>query len=217
MGGAVRPAAVAGADRPVEVGFVSGAAMVVRRTAWDEAGGFDARYFMYGEDVDLSLRLRLAGLPIGIAPSARVEHDYEFSKNERKWFLLERNRWWTILITYPGSLLVLLAPALAAAELALLAVAAQGGWLRAKLRANGSVLRQLPLILRRRREVQRTRAVDALAFAKGLSGDVESPYLGPAARQPVLVAAQRAYWRAVRGVLAAFHSRKSGDQYAASR
>ena len=54
--------------RPREVGFCSGAALVVRREAWDAVGGFDERYFMYGEDLDLSLRLRLAGWGVGIAP-----------------------------------------------------------------------------------------------------------------------------------------------------
>jgi N-acetylglucosaminyl-diphospho-decaprenol L-rhamnosyltransferase len=186
---------------PTEVGFASGAAMVVRREAWHQAGGFDERYFMYGEDLDLSLRLRLYGYGVGIVPAARVEHEYEFAKNERKWFLLERNRWWTILTAYPLALLLALAPALAAAELALLGVATRGGWLRAKLRANARVLRELPLILRRRRTVQGRRTVSVRAFMDALSADVGSPYLGPLAARPKLVRAQRAYWRAVRALL----------------
>ncbi len=85
---------------------------------------------MYGEDLDLSLRLRLAGWGVGVVPAARVEHDYDFAKGDYKWFHLERNRWWTLLAAYPAPLLALLAPALLAFELALLAVAARGGWLR---------------------------------------------------------------------------------------
>jgi hypothetical protein len=53
-------------DRPVEVGFASGAAVVVRRTAWDVVGGLDERYFMYGEDLDLALPFRLGGLGVGV-------------------------------------------------------------------------------------------------------------------------------------------------------
>ena len=67
-------------DDPAEVGFASGAALVIRRELWDELGGFDPSYFMYGEDVDLSLRVRLAGRGVGLVPDARVEHDYEFDK-----------------------------------------------------------------------------------------------------------------------------------------
>lgn len=40
---------------------LAGAFMLVRREALQAAGGFDERFFMYGEDIDLSWRLRLAG------------------------------------------------------------------------------------------------------------------------------------------------------------
>jgi N-acetylglucosaminyl-diphospho-decaprenol L-rhamnosyltransferase len=186
---------------PSEVGFASGAALAVRRETWERLGGFDERFFMYCEDVDFSLRLRLAGLRVGVVPEARVEHEYEFAKGSRKWFLLERNRWWTILCDYPAALLVVLAPALAAFEFGLLGVAARGGWLRSKLRAQAAVLRELPQILARRRAVQRTRTVDALEFASGLIEDLDSPFLGPVARVDPLVAAQRMYWRFVLRVL----------------
>ena len=79
-----------------------------------------------------------------------VEHDYEFAKGEQKWFLLERNRWTTVLGAYPRPLLAALLPALLLAELAFVAVAARGGWLGAKLRAQAAVLRGLPAMLRRR-------------------------------------------------------------------
>ena len=114
---------------------------------------------MYGEDVDLSLRLRLAGWGVGVVPAARVEHAYEFAKGAYKWFYLERNRWWTVLGAYPGALLWRVLPALLALELALLPVAAVGGWLPAKLRAQAAVLRSLGWALRRRRRVQATRRV----------------------------------------------------------
>jgi N-acetylglucosaminyl-diphospho-decaprenol L-rhamnosyltransferase len=186
---------------PEEVGFGSGAALVVRREDWERAGGFDERYFMYCEDLDLSLRLRLAGRGVGIAPAARVEHDYEFAKGGQKWYLLERNRAWTVLSDYPGRLLALLAPALLAFELALLPVAWRGGWLREKLGAQATVLRELPAILARRREVQRTRAIGAREFAAQLTADLDSPYLEGAARVGPLVALQRGYWKLVLALL----------------
>jgi GT2 family glycosyltransferase len=188
-------------ERPHEVGFCSGAALVVRREAWDAAGGFDERYFMYGEDLDLSLRLRLAGWGLGIAPAARVVHDYEFAKGDYKWFYLERNRWWTLMGAYPSRLLALLAPGLLAFEVALLLAAWRGGWLRAKLRAQAAVVRALPAMFRRRRAVQATRTIAPAAFAAPLAATLDSPYLEGAARVPGVDAAQRWYWRAVRAAL----------------
>src|SRR5206468_11949956 len=114
------------------------------------------------------------------------------------WFLLERNRWWTVLGAYPTALLLALLPALLAAEVALLAVAARGGWLRAKLRAQGAVLRSLPWALERRRRVQATRRASAGAFASGLSAALDSPFLGPVADVRPLRALQDGYWNCVR-------------------
>jgi N-acetylglucosaminyl-diphospho-decaprenol L-rhamnosyltransferase len=185
-----------------EVAFASGAALTVRREAWEQVGGFDERYFMYCEDLDLSLRLRLAGWEVGIAPAARVEHDYDFEKGGRKWFLLERNRWWTILADYPTRLLVLLAPALVAQELALLGVAARGGWLLEKLRAQAAVVRALPATLARRRAVQASSRIGAAEFARGLTAELDNPFLGPLAQVAPLATAQRAYWASVLRLLA---------------
>jgi N-acetylglucosaminyl-diphospho-decaprenol L-rhamnosyltransferase len=52
----------------------SGGAAAYRRAAWEAAGGFDDHFFMYGEDVDLALRLRLHGWEADTAPEARGVH-----------------------------------------------------------------------------------------------------------------------------------------------
>ena len=54
--------------------WVSGAAMLVRTSAFGQVGGFDGRIFMYMEDVDLCRRLREQGWAIGYEPNAVVEH-----------------------------------------------------------------------------------------------------------------------------------------------
>jgi N-acetylglucosaminyl-diphospho-decaprenol L-rhamnosyltransferase len=188
-------------DEPAAVGFASGAALTVRRPLWEALGGFDDEFFMYAEDVDLSLRMCLAGHGVGVVPTARVTHDYEFAKGERKWFLLERNRWWVLLATYPLPLLLATLPLLLATELALLAVAAAGGWLPSKLRAQWAVATSLPRALRRRSAVQVGTTVSAAAFADALVPDLSSPYLGRAGRSRLLAIALRAYWVAVRALL----------------
>jgi GT2 family glycosyltransferase len=57
----------------VLVGPSAGAA-AYRRTAWEGVGGFDERIFVYGEDVDLALRMRLEGWRAAAAPDARGVH-----------------------------------------------------------------------------------------------------------------------------------------------
>ena len=54
--------------------WVSGAATLFRRSAFDAVGGFEPRIFMYGEDVDLSWRLRAAGFRLRYLPWYAVVH-----------------------------------------------------------------------------------------------------------------------------------------------
>ena len=152
-GGADSP--IAGAPTaPREITYASGGCLLTARALWDELGGFSPEYFLYHEDTDLGLRMRLGGNRVGLEPRAVVEHEYEFDKGKSKWRYLETNRWATILRTYPPRLLLALTPALLATELALHLVAAVSGWLPQKLRADFAVARALPRLLRERTAIQ---------------------------------------------------------------
>lgn len=194
-----RPLAEVGRRR--EVTALSGACLAIPRRSWEEAGGFPAPFFLYHEDVDLSLRLRLAGGVLGIEPGAVVDHDYEFASGQPKWLWLERNRLAFLARTYPAGLLALLAPALLLTELALLPASLSGGWGRQKLAALGEAARWLPRLLGERRRIQATRTVSAAEFAAWLTPDLDSPFIPAAARSAPVRHALRAYWRAVRWLL----------------
>jgi N-acetylglucosaminyl-diphospho-decaprenol L-rhamnosyltransferase len=184
-----------------EVAFASGACLAIPTERWKQAGGFPAQYFLYHEDVDLSLRVRLAGGRVGIEPGAQVDHEYEFEKGAAKWRYMERNRWATIVRTYPGSLLALLLPGLLATEVALIGLSIAGGWGRQKLLAWIDLAGWLPRLLRERRAIQARRRVSAGAFAAALTAELSSPYLGQVAAVAPLRRALRAYWAAVRAIL----------------
>lgn len=193
---------VATAPGAGEVTALSGACLAVPIEVWRRLGGFAERFFMYHEDVDLSLRLRLAGETVGIEPTAVVAHDYEFAASAgNKWRWLERNRLATLVRVYPGSLLLLLAPALLATEAALLLAAAAGGWGGQKLRADAEVLAWLPRLLRERRAIRRARTISAAGFAAALTPDLDSPFIPAVARSTPARLALRTYWRLVRALL----------------
>jgi len=72
-----------------EVEQVAGAAVVIRREAWQQIGGFDPAFFMYFEDTDLCIRLRKAGWSIWFTPDARVHHKVGAS-SDKDWQLRAR-------------------------------------------------------------------------------------------------------------------------------
>jgi N-acetylglucosaminyl-diphospho-decaprenol L-rhamnosyltransferase len=57
-----------------DAGWLSGSCLLMRREAFDSVAGFDPRYFMYFEDVDLGDRLARAGWRNRYVPSAEVIH-----------------------------------------------------------------------------------------------------------------------------------------------
>jgi GT2 family glycosyltransferase len=59
---------------PFPVNVVSGACMMVRTSLFKKIGGFNPRFFMYGEDVDLCQRVRASGHEVCHVPMAEVIH-----------------------------------------------------------------------------------------------------------------------------------------------
>lgn len=59
----------------VDVGWISGSALLVERRMFEAVGGFDPRYFLYFEETDLARRLTNAGALVGFHSEARVVHE----------------------------------------------------------------------------------------------------------------------------------------------
>ena len=61
-------------DSVREVGVITGCFLLTKNEFWKQLGGFDERFFMYGEDTDLSLRCHRAGCRPIICPDAKLIH-----------------------------------------------------------------------------------------------------------------------------------------------
>lgn len=183
---------------PVDVASASGAALALRRCVWERLGGFWEEMFAYCEDAELSLRCWQAGLRVVYVPDAVVLHDYEFSRNPSKMYLLERNRLLLLLTLYERRTLLLLSPALLALELAVLLLSVRQRWAGQKASGWWWLLRHRDVVRRRRREVQRARTVGDREVAGVLTAE-----LTPAAETgfrvpPAVNALSRLYWSLVR-------------------
>ncbi|MGH8889837.1 MAG: glycosyltransferase family 2 protein [Acidothermaceae bacterium] len=69
------PRRAAGATRPTEVAALPGTFLLIETDAWREVGGFVERYFMYSEDLDLSVRIGRTGRRPMYVPAALVHHE----------------------------------------------------------------------------------------------------------------------------------------------
>lgn len=201
--GLYRAPRAAAPTAPREIAFASGAGSLWRAAALREIGLFDEALFLYHEDCDLGWRLRLAGWRALVAPRSIVFHAYEFSRNARKYFLIERNRYLVLGKNLGGRSILLLLPFLAAGELGLLAVAAMSGWLGAKLRADAALLRPgtIRRLLSARREVQGRRKVGDAEVLRVVTPVVrfeglQGGWLARAVEAPMALV-----WRTVRALL----------------
>ena len=75
------------------VDWVSGACFLVRRSAFEQVGGFDEQYFMYLEEVDLCWRLGKAHWRVVYTPSAVVTHQQGVSTDRHPYrMIVEHHR-----------------------------------------------------------------------------------------------------------------------------
>lgn len=114
--------------KAAEIGYASGAAMLVRVSALKNEPLFDEKFFSYHEDTDISLRLRSRGYSIMIEPSSIIWHHYEFGKAKINYYWMERNRWVLVLSYYKLWTLFLIAPIAFVMDLALSLFAIKNGW-----------------------------------------------------------------------------------------
>ncbi|MDO9408797.1 glycosyltransferase family 2 protein [Patulibacter sp.] len=185
---------------PREVASASGAAILVRREAFEALGGFTPGFFMYYDDVDFAWRAWLAGWRVLLVPMAVVEHDYVFEKGDYKWRWLERNRLWCVLAHFEARTLLLLAPLLLAIELAIVAGAVQGGWIRPKRAAYGELWRSRRALRERRAYVQATRVVGDATYLRLMHPALDSPVFPPAAARLTAPALRLYRWVVLRFV-----------------
>jgi len=173
-------------DTEEEVLGPNGAAAVYRRSMLAETGGFDERYFLYLEDLDLAMRGWLMGYTCIYVPAAIVYHIKSLNSGHHsklKAFYVERNRLWNLVKLFPPGL-VLASPAFTLYRYFLQTFAAftnrgaSGGFVRnyskfelavVLTRALASAIAGLPYVRRQAREIREKRRLSQPDFYRVIS------------------------------------------------
>ncbi|ABL65948.1 glycosyltransferase family 2 protein [Chlorobium phaeobacteroides] len=154
-------------DKSQEIFWASGVALFARRSVIEQVGGFDERFFMHMEEIDLCWRMKLAGFSIRSQPLSVVFHEGAASMPEgsaEKIFLNHRNNI-TMLLKNRGalSLLPVVSVRLFLEFAAALFYLMQGSGGVKKFRAVFRALRQnaqyLPETLSKRKLIQGSRKI----------------------------------------------------------
>ena len=159
-----------GALDPVDVFAWTGGAVLLRREFLDDVGLFDARFFLYYEDIDLSWRGRSRGWRYRLVPDSIVHHHHaatvEVGSSTHRYYT-ERNRLLTLMKNAPPAMVareVMRFPLSTASYLWSDAIAPLGRGRRPqlstvvlRLRAFGGALRHSVYALRARRRISRRR------------------------------------------------------------
>ncbi len=184
-------------------GYASGCSFIIRAEVFKKIGGYMEEFYMYHDDLELSLKVRLAGYKIVLAPQSIIFHKYEFSRSVRMFYYMERNRYLTLLIFYPARLFLLVGLAGAAMDIVMFFYSIFGGRLKEELKIWGYFCRYSTYvkICDARRGVKKNSVVKFSEIARDFSGRIEfqeitNPllkYIG----NPLLAW----YWRLIRRII----------------
>ncbi|MEM7194771.1 MAG: glycosyltransferase family 2 protein [Pseudomonadota bacterium] len=135
-----------------------GAASLYRTSKWQQAGGFDERYFCYNEDVDLAFRLRLTGSQCVHVDEAVVHHIGSAVTGRESDFSIyhgHRNLVWTFFKNMPRRLMLRYLPQHIVLTIATLIYYTAKGRGRVIFTAKWHAIRSLPIIWRSRRQSEK--------------------------------------------------------------
>ncbi|HZJ41616.1 MAG TPA: glycosyltransferase family 2 protein [Patescibacteria group bacterium] len=156
-------------------GYASGCSFITRKKVFNEVGGWNEDYYMYHDDIEFSLKTRLAGYKVILAPNSVIFHKYEFSRSTRMLYFMERNRYLLIYSFYPCYLIILLIPAILFMNLGMMFFAAVKGWFKIWLKVNLYFLKPNTWwkVFKFRRKIKKLKKGSIIEISKQMKGKLE--------------------------------------------
>jgi len=160
---------------PENVPGVSGCSYLIKREILEEMGGAPQECFMGNDDVIVSWLINLMGYEIYCVPEAVVYHKYKLRMNPEKLYSLEKNRQALLLYSLKPSTLVACFPVFATVEVLIIGYSLLCGkaYLKAKLGALRSVVKDRKYIREKRAQVQKIRKISDYRLFKNLKLTLE--------------------------------------------
>jgi len=184
-------------------GYASGCSLMARSELLVSVGMYDEDLYMYHDDIDISLKVKLMGYRTVLAPRSIVYHKYEFERSVRMLYFMERNRYLILFQYYSWPLLLLILPALLVMDLSMFTYSLVGHWVHTKLKVYRYFLscENWKRICSRRKGIRQMSRISDAEFIRGFVGEIRFGEIDNVVLRYVANPLMSVYWKIVRRVL----------------
>ncbi len=189
-------------------GYASGCSLIARREALeainiDGQGCYNEEYYMYHDDLEISLKVKLAGYQVILAPRSRIFHKYEFTRSTKMIYYMERNRYLTMLIFYPKVLLALIAFPALVMDIGMIFYAFLGGWIKEELKIYQYFFKSATYdkIAEERKRLERISKISFNSLAYNFVGKIEFQEIANPILTYIVNPLINLYWRLIKKII----------------
>ncbi|MFA6106714.1 MAG: glycosyltransferase family 2 protein [Patescibacteria group bacterium] len=184
-------------------GYASGCSFIIKKEALEKINGYNEEFYMYHDDMEISLKARLAGYKIVLAPKSVVYHKYEFSRSVKMLYFMERNRYLVMLIFYRLPTILLILPALIFMDFGMVIYSIPGGWLKTKISVYGYFMKSKHwrAIFRERKKIKALKKLPDKKLLKNFQGQILFQEINNPVLKYIANPLFNAYWKLVKKIL----------------
>ena len=160
-----------------EIGYASGACLFTSIDVFKKIGLFDSFLFAYHDDLDLGWRAHHLGIKSYIVSTAIVFHaeSFSFKWSKKKFYLLERNRWYCLLTHYSRRTFFKILPSLILIEIIVFFYYISKGMIKEKILGYSNLIANRKLIQKKYHELESKKKIPDSILVKNFQDKIEAP------------------------------------------
>jgi GT2 family glycosyltransferase len=159
------------------INYASGACLFTSTKTLNKIGFFDSYLFAYHDDLELGWRAQQIGIKSFYVPSSVVYHaeSFSFKWSPKKFYLLERNRWYCILTHYSKSTFYKILPSLIIIEIMIFFYFLSKGMIKEKFKASRDILKDRKIIREKFKEIESKKKISDKEIIANFANHIEIP------------------------------------------
>ncbi len=159
------------------INYASGACLFLAKKTLNKIGLFDPYLFAYHDDLELGWRAAQLKIQSFYVPNSVVYHSesFSFKWSPKKYYLLERNRWYCILTHYSKTTFYKILPSLIIIEIMITLFFLSKGMIKEKMKVTKDIIQDYNHIKKKQKEIELIKLVSDKEIIKTFSNIIEVP------------------------------------------